>query len=90
VPELRPQTGEDERVREYIMASPDSKEFLMKLLEFLEYLLPRYRREGKSYLTIGLGCTGGRHRSVAFSVIIAERLRENGYDVIVKHRDMGG
>ncbi len=89
VPELRPHTGENASVREYIMASPDSKEFLKKLLEFLEYLLPRYRREGKSYLTIGFGCTGGRHRSVALSLIIAERLRESGYDVVVKHRDIG-
>ena len=89
VPELRPHTGETASVREYIMDSPDSKEFLKKLLEFLEYLLPRYRREGKSYLTIGFGCTGGRHRSVALSLIIAERLRESGYDVVVKHRDIG-
>jgi UPF0042 nucleotide-binding protein len=89
VTELRPHTGENERVREYVMASPDSKEFLKKLLEFLEYLLPRYRREGKSYLTIGFGCTGGRHRSVALSLIVAERLRESGYDVVIKHRDIG-
>ncbi len=89
VPELRPHTGEDTRVREYIMDSPDSREFLKKLQEFLEYLLPRYRREGKSYLTIGFGCTGGRHRSVALSLLIAERLRGSGYEVIVKHRDIG-
>lgn len=89
VPELRPKTGEDASVREYIMASSDSKEFLQKLREFLEYLLPRYRREGKSYLTIGFGCTGGKHRSVALAVVVAERLRESGYEVIVKHRDMG-
>ena len=89
VPELRPKTGEDAGVREYIMASSDSKEFLRKLQEFLEYLLPRYRREGKSYLTIGFGCTGGKHRSVALAVVVAERLRESGYEVIVKHRDMG-
>jgi RNase adapter protein RapZ len=89
VPELRLLTGEDASVREYIMENADSKEFSKKLLEFLEYLLPRYRREGKSYLTIGFGCTGGRHRSVALSLIIAARLRENGYDVVVKHRDIG-
>ncbi|HXY61315.1 MAG TPA: RNase adapter RapZ [Nitrospirota bacterium] len=89
VTELRPLTGEDARVREYIMNNPDSKEFLKKLLDFVEYLLPRYRREGKSYLTIGFGCTGGRHRSVALSLIIAAHLRQSGYDVIVKHRDIG-
>jgi UPF0042 nucleotide-binding protein len=89
VPELRPHTGEDPKVREYIMAHPDSAEFLAKLQGFVEYLLPRYRSEGKSYLTIGFGCTGGRHRSVAVSLMIAERLRQSGYDVIIKHRDKG-
>ncbi len=89
VPELRPHTGEDPRVREYIMAQSDSVEFLSRLHEFIEYLLPRYRSEGKSYLTIGFGCTGGRHRSVAVSLMIAEQLRQSGYDVIIKHRDRG-
>ncbi len=90
VPDLRALTGEDEKVREYIMARPDAGEFLSRLLGFLEYLLPRYRSEGKSYLTIGFGCTGGRHRSVALSLLVADRLRERGYDVNVKHRDIGG
>ncbi len=89
VPELRPQTGEESGVREYIMARPDSLEFLSRLQGFLEYLLPRYRSEGKSYLTIGFGCTGGRHRSVAVSLMIAERLRQQGYEVNIKHRDIG-
>jgi UPF0042 nucleotide-binding protein len=89
VPELRPHTGEDPQVKDYIMARPDSEEFLSKLEEFIEYLLPRYRKEGKSYLTIGFGCTGGRHRSVAVSGMIADRLRQRGYDVNIKHRDMG-
>jgi UPF0042 nucleotide-binding protein len=71
------------------MAQPDSEEFLARLHGFIEYLLPRYRREGKSYLTIGFGCTGGRHRSVAVSLMIAELLRRSGYDVIMKHRDKG-
>ncbi len=89
VPDLRPLTGEDARIREYIMAGPDAAEFLARLLGFLDYLLPRYRREGKSYLTVGFGCTGGRHRSVALALLIAEQLREKGYDVNVKHRDIG-
>jgi UPF0042 nucleotide-binding protein len=89
VPELKPRTGEDPGVRGYIMAQPDSAEFLDRLQGFIEFLLPRYRREGKSYLTIGFGCTGGRHRSVAVSLMIAERLRQSGYDVIIKHRDKG-
>ncbi|HEX9020992.1 MAG TPA: RNase adapter RapZ [Nitrospirota bacterium] len=89
VPELRPHTGEDAKIREYLMARPDSVEFMNRLQGFLEYLLPRYRSEGKSYLTIGFGCTGGRHRSVAVAIMIAERLRQNGYEVNVKHRDIG-
>jgi len=89
VPELRPHTGEDARVREYVMAKPDSGEFLSRLLGFLTYLLPRYKSEGKSYLTIGFGCTGGRHRSVALSLLVAEQLRQQGYEVTVKHRDIG-
>lgn len=89
VPELRPYTGEDAKVREFIMTRSDSEEFLNRLEGFLEYLLPRYRSEGKSYLTIGFGCTGGRHRSVAVSFMIAERLRKSGYEVNIKHRDIG-
>ncbi len=89
VPELKPYTGEDPGVRRYVTAQPVSEEFLSRLLGFLEYLLPRYKSEGKSYLTIGFGCTGGRHRSVAVSIEIADRLRARGYDVILKHRDMG-
>ena len=89
VPELRALTGEDAGVREYIMARPDAGEFLDRLAGFLGYLLPRYRSEGKSYLTIGFGCTGGRHRSVALAVMIAELLRTSGYDVNIKHRDIG-
>ncbi len=89
VPELREHTGEDRRVRQFVTANAEAAEFLARLEDFLAYLLPRYRREGKSYLTIGFGCTGGRHRSVAVALTVAERLRERGYDVNVKHRDMG-
>ncbi len=89
VPELKEYTGEDARVREYVMAGADSAEFITRLDQFLEYLLPRYRREGKSYLTIGFGCTGGRHRSVAVAITIAERLLQRGYEVNLKHRDIG-
>lgn len=88
VPDLKPLTGEDARVREYVTAPAGSEVFLGRFLDFLAYLLPRYRSEGKSYLTIGLGCTGGRHRSVSVALVIAERLRERGYEVNVKHRDI--
>jgi len=88
VPELKPLTGEDARVREYVIAKPGSEEFLTRFLDFLIYLLPRYHGEGKSYLTIGFGCTGGRHRSVSVGLEVAERLRALGFDVNLKHRDM--
>jgi RNase adapter protein RapZ len=90
VPELRPLTGEDPRVRAYVTSKPETTEFLDRLEGFLTYLLPRYRSEGKSYLTIGIGCTGGRHRSVAISLALAERLRQGGFEVNIKHRDIGG
>lgn len=88
VPELKPFTGEDYRVSAYILDRPESEEFLARLIDFFGYLLPRYRGEGKSYLTIGFGCTGGRHRSVAVSRAVAERLRRLGYEVNLKHRDV--
>lgn len=89
VQELKPFSGEDPRVREYVLGKPASAEFVTRLVDFLGYLLPLYRSEGKSYLTIGFGCTGGRHRSVAVSLEVAGRLRKLGYDVNLKHRDMG-
>jgi len=88
VPELKPLTGESAPVRAYVIEKPESREFLEKLMGFLGYLLPRYRNEGKSYLTIGFGCTGGRHRSVSVALEVAEQLRASGNDVIVKHRDI--
>lgn len=88
VPELKPLTGEDARVRAYVIDPPGSEEFLLRLMDFLAYLVPRYRTEGKSYLTIGFGCTGGRHRSVSVGLVAAERLRARGYEVNVKHRDI--
>jgi UPF0042 nucleotide-binding protein len=88
VPELKALTGENEKVRDYVTAKPGSREFLDRLQDFLTYLLPRYRSEGKSYLTIGFGCTGGRHRSVSVAWVMAERLREFGYEVNIKHRDI--
>jgi RNase adapter protein RapZ len=88
ISELKPLTGEDDRVREYVTAPQESEGFLARFMDFLAYLVPRYRTDGKSYLTIGLGCTGGRHRSVAVGLVAAERLRALGYEVNVKHRDI--
>ena len=71
-----------------MIAGRRPKSFSKRFLDFLAYLLPRYRSEGKSYLTLGFGCTGGRHRSVSVGLVVAERLRDLGYEVNVKHRDI--
>ena len=83
VPELKGKTGADPAVAAYIEKDPETTAFLQHLAQFLDYLLPRFESERKSYLSIGIGCTGGKHRSV----YIAERLKERGYPVRVSHRD---
>ncbi len=89
VPELRPLTGLDDGVRSYVFASPQTEEFLTRLNELLDFLLPRYVEEGKTALVIGVGCTGGRHRSVAIAHALARHIRELGYQAAENHRDMG-
>jgi len=88
VPALRPFTGRDARVARYIRSFPQTRRFLEKIEELLGFLLPHYIREGKSYLTIAFGCTGGRHRSVMMSEVLARALQKRGYDSKVVHRDM--
>jgi UPF0042 nucleotide-binding protein len=89
VAELRPYTGLDEPVREYVMSQPETKEFLAKLDELLDLVLPGFVKEGKAYLTIALGCTGGRHRSVVLAEEIARSLEGHGFAAAVHHRDLG-
>jgi UPF0042 nucleotide-binding protein len=86
---LRPKTGLDEEVAEYVLDRQETRDLLEHVDALLTFLLPRYVREARAYLTIGIGCTGGRHRSVVLAEAIARRLREQGYDVIVRHRDVG-
>jgi UPF0042 nucleotide-binding protein len=88
IEELRPLTGLDEPVRDYVLGQPIAAEFLTELRRLLTLLLPAYVSEGKSYLTIAFGCTGGRHRSVAISEEIAAGLRAGGFDLRVTHRDI--
>ena len=88
VEEMRPLTGLDEPVRRYVLSQPESKEFLDRAEQLFEFLLPAYVREGKSYLTIAVGCTGGRHRSVVLAEELAASLRRMGYDPSVVHRDV--
>ncbi|HEY3120166.1 MAG TPA: RNase adapter RapZ [Vicinamibacteria bacterium] len=85
---LKPLTGRDPQVVRYMKRQPDTDEFLKRLDSFLGYVLPRYVREGKSYLTIGIGCTGGRHRSVMLTHALAQRLEGRGYAVRTRHRDL--
>jgi UPF0042 nucleotide-binding protein len=87
VPEFRPLTGRDPRVAKYIRAFPQTQEFIKRISELLVYLLPHYVNEGKSYLTIGFGCTGGQHRSVMIAEDVGKHLRSAGYRVKVVHRD---
>ncbi len=86
--ELRPLSGLDEPVRRFVESRPETGRFLEHLLPLLGFLIPGYAQEGKSYLTIAFGCTGGRHRSVALTEIVAERLRRLGHSVTVAHADL--
>jgi len=85
---LRNRTGKSCQVREYVLRFPETQEFLSRLYGFLDYLLPKFIAEGKSYLTIALGCTGGRHRSVVLAEELRGYLRKARYDIKVFHRDM--
>jgi len=87
-PVLRPQTGLDRPVGEYIERDPDFPIFMHHLMELLGPLLPRFRQEGKSYLTIAVGCTGGRHRSVFVTEMLAAWLKDQGFPVGVAHREL--
>jgi RNase adapter protein RapZ len=88
VEELRPYSGEDQPVRDYVLGQPESQAFLDKVDELLTSILPAFAREGKTYLTIAMGCTGGRHRSVTLARELAGRLSKDGEPVSVFHRDI--
>jgi UPF0042 nucleotide-binding protein len=88
VPELREFTGQDRKVQRYVNSFPQTKEFLRRLEGLLTYLIPHYIQEGKSYLTIAIGCTGGKHRSVMLGERIAKDLKKKGFATKVVHRDI--
>ncbi|BDG09599.1 RNase adapter RapZ [Anaeromyxobacter paludicola] len=88
VPELKHLPGTDRRVSDFVLSQPDARAFLDKTADLCAFLLPRFRAEGKSYLTLAVGCTGGRHRSVAISEELARRLEQGGNEVRVWHRDV--
>jgi UPF0042 nucleotide-binding protein len=88
VPELAPLTGQTKMIQNYVLNSPVSRDFHKRLFDFIDFLLPNYVAEGKSQLTIAFGCTGGRHRSVTFTELLAAHLKANKFRVITEHRDL--
>lgn len=88
VAELKPKTGLDQAVAAYVLGNGLSGQFLEHLMGFLGFVLPHYAEEGRAYLTVGIGCTGGKHRSVALVEECARRLRQQGATVVVRHRDV--
>nr|WP_050981313.1 RNase adapter RapZ [Caldisericum exile] len=86
--ELTFKSGLDKEVQDFVLSFEETREFLKKLIDFLLFLIPYYIKEGKSYLTISLGCTGGHHRSVAIGEILSEKLKEKGFNVSVVHKDL--
>jgi RNase adapter protein RapZ len=87
IPKFRPLTGRHPQVAKYVRSFPQTQEFIDRISDLLIYLMPHYVREGKSYLTIGFGCTGGQHRSVMIAEEVRKRLAKSGYTVKVTHRD---
>lgn len=87
IPDLRPLTGRNESVRNYILAQDEAQKFLEMYATLVSYLLPAYMNQGKSYLTIGVGCTGGQHRSVVMAHELGNRLKATGADISVVDRD---
>lgn len=88
VPELKALSGEDRRVRDYVLDHPETKQFINKYSLLLDYLIPRYEKEGKAYLTIAVGCTGGRHRSVAIAKYLFDHLKRQNRQIDLAHRDI--
>jgi RNase adapter protein RapZ len=88
IPELKPLTGLESAVSANVLCSPLAVEFLDRTLAYLDFLLPHYADEGRAYVTVGIGCTGGKHRSVVLVEEIARRLRQRGAAVVVRHRDI--
>jgi UPF0042 nucleotide-binding protein len=89
VPELRPLDGETEKIRAFVLQKEETHLFLQKYLDLLDYLIPLYEKEGKAYLTVAVGCTGGRHRSVVVAREIYAHIRQSRIKVSLTHRDIG-
>jgi RNase adapter protein RapZ len=88
-PDLRPMTGQDKPVSDFVLGHPLAQQFLQNYVDVLDTLRTGYLNEGKRFVTVAIGCTGGKHRSVAMAEEIAKRLREKGSPTLVVHRDLG-
>ena len=89
VEELREFTGKDERIKDYVMSFPETSILLDKIMDYLEFVIPEYIKEGRIQLIVGIGCTGGKHRSVVLAEEITKRLQANGHRAKISHRDIG-
>lgn len=89
VDELREFTGKNERIQEYVKGFPETEILIGKIIDYLEFVIPGYIKEGRTQLIIGIGCTGGKHRSVVISEEVTKRLMEHGHRVQIVHRDIG-
>ncbi len=88
IPDLKPKTGMNKEVSDYVMSFSESKAFLVKLSDMINFLIPHYVKEGKSQLVVGIGCTGGKHRSVTLANELYSKLKHNDVSVVVEHRDI--
>ncbi|MEW6385975.1 MAG: RNase adapter RapZ [Thermodesulfobacteriota bacterium] len=88
VPELKQHTGMEPRVRDYVLNQTETREFLTRFFGFLDYLLPSFQKEGKTHLTVAIGCTGGQHRSVVLTNVLGEHLSQENYPFTLTHRDL--
>jgi len=88
IDELREKTGKSKKVKDYVLERPETKDFIDKLFHFIDYLMPNFVEEGKSYLNVSIGCTGGKHRAVVIAEELKQHLARKGYKVRVYHRDV--
>lgn len=88
VPELNAFDGKNRKIKNYVLNNDEARRFLKKYLDLLDYLIPLYKKEGKAYLTIAVGCTGGRHRSVTITEALFEHIKKHGGQIIITHRDI--
>jgi len=88
IPDLHDKSGLNKEVMDFVMKHEEARKFLDRVVKLLEFLIPLYEREGKTYLTVSVGCTGGRHRSVVIAERLAASIKKKGYRVLIEHRDI--